>query len=175
MNSSVNFLIQGIGNPLRGDDALGPRFIESILGELSNLQELVQMPSRFTCEWVYQLQIEQAEQWSRFSHVLIVDADVSIEIPFQLTQLNDQIAHNSLADSAVASHQVSPSAILALSRDVFDFKGHVYLLSLRAKSFGLGEPLSSEATESLELGLIKARDFARKLFAESPHSLEFEC
>jgi hydrogenase maturation protease len=164
MNSFAKVLIQGIGNPLRGDDALGPLFIESILDEVSDLREATQKSSRLTCEWVYQLQIEQAEQWSHFSHVLIVDADVSIEVPFQLTQLSERTAGASLADSSVASHEVSPSAILALSKDIFDFQGCVYLLSLRAKSFHLGEPLSSEATESLRLGLIRVQEFARETF-----------
>jgi Ni,Fe-hydrogenase maturation factor len=58
MNSPAKVLIQGIGNPLRSDDALGPMLIERLeASKLAGNQSTVQVE----LEWVYQLQIENAE------------------------------------------------------------------------------------------------------------------
>lgn len=150
MKSPVKILIQGIGNPIRGDDSLGPKLIEELcLLRWANVD----------CEWLYQLQVEQAEQWTRYDCVLLVDAHKDLESATSLQRLSENTAERSLSATPIASHEVSPTAIYELARSIFKFHGEVYVLALRGSSFELGTSLSEEAADSYLAGLQKTKEF----------------
>jgi hydrogenase maturation protease len=172
MNSSVKVLIQGIGNPLRGDDGLGPRFVESFLTEIQSFFAKSERSLQIDCEWVYQLQIEQAEQWAHFTHILLVDASISIDSSTSLKEMLVEDQNFPPADSIIGSHAVSPDSVFALAKEVFSFCGQVFLLSLRASRFDMGEPLSLDAKQSLSDGIVEAREFLEKLTQISKSELE---
>ncbi len=134
-------LIQAIGNPSRGDDALGPRLLES----------LPTLSSDFESEWVYQLQVEQAEQWSHFDVVILIDAHVSLTQPFQWTEL--VWLPEMGQELGVSSHQVSPQTILALNHRYFQRHPQIFQLALQAESFELGADLSATACGAFAAGL----------------------
>jgi hydrogenase maturation protease len=158
----AHILIQAIGNPSRGDDALGPRLIECLVPSLQKSQgsqksqesQELQGPggaAAIDLEWVYQLQIEQAEQWSHFDLVILVDAHVSLTAPFLWSELS--LAPGAGHELGISSHQVSPLTVLALNRRYFQRHPKVFLLALQAKSFELGADLSSVALNALAMGL----------------------
>lgn len=131
-------LLQGVGNPSRGDDALGPLFIEAFANPAVEK------------EWVYQLQVEHAEQWSHYDTVIVVDAHVNLEAPMLWKELEPSPD----ASLGMTSHQVAPETVLALNQAYFaPHRPRVFLLGLQARSFELGEELSPQARQALAHGL----------------------
>lgn len=132
-------LLQGVGNPSRGDDALGPLLIEAF-AERPDVDK----------EWVYQLQVEQAEQWSHYETVIVVDAHVNLEKSIVWKEL----APSTDATLGITSHQVAPETVLSLNHAYFaPHRPRVFLLGLKALSFELGEELTPQAREALQEGL----------------------
>jgi hydrogenase maturation protease len=129
-------LIQGIGNPSRGDDALGPTVIAE-LGE-----------GDFTSEWQYQLQVEHAEQWSHYDTVILIDAHANLHKSFEWKELTP-----SDMELSISSHQLAPETVLAMNRAYFQNHPRVFLLALKSQSFDLGAPLTPIAEEALKAGL----------------------
>lgn len=132
-DKSPRLLIQAIGNPSRGDDALGPMLIE----------RLPEGP--YVAEWVYQLQVEQAEQWSRFDEVIVIDAHATLNLPVTF----DEIHAAPKTDVGYSTHAVSPEQVLALNETFFEHRPRVRLLALQGTCFNLGEPLSENARVAL--------------------------
>lgn len=131
-------LLQGIGNPSRGDDALGPLFIEKFTDPAVEK------------EWVYQLQVEHAEQWSHYDTVIVVDAHANLAEPMVWRELEAAAD----ANLGITSHQVAPETVLALNQAYFaPHRPQVFLLGLQAESFELGAELTSRARQALAQGL----------------------
>ena len=93
----------------------------------------------------YQLQIEAAAELGHCRRVIFVDADRSAPEPFSLRRLEPT------ADGlSFSTHSVSPGALLALARDVFQAEPEAWILGIRGYDFdAFGEGLSSKATENL--------------------------
>jgi hydrogenase maturation protease len=150
MNSRAKVLIQGIGNPLRSDDALGPILIERLettafAGNQSGVQ--------IELEWVYQLQIENAEQWTHYDAVILVDAHASQSEPVNWVELktpqNGNFAANDFARNSVASHALDPLSIFSLAEKCYQKVPRIYLLSICGYSFEMGTDLSETAQGAL--------------------------
>jgi len=130
-------LILGWGNPGRGDDGLGPEFVRAI-GELGLAQVAVDSD--------YQLQIEDAAEMARYRRVLFVDADRSGAEPFWLGRLRPQASGVSFS-----THSVSPAALLALARDLFQADPEAWVLGIRGYDFDeFLEQLSDGARSNLD-------------------------
>jgi hydrogenase maturation protease len=140
-------LVFGWGNASRGDDALGPLFVQRLPGLLGAAQ-------RGRVEWLedYQLQVEHALDLAGRERVLFVDASVEAAAPF--------MAEPVLAAEAAqaASHALAPAALLRVYRLL---EGQAAppctLLAIRGERFGLGQPLSDAAASNLEAALRWAR------------------
>jgi hydrogenase maturation protease len=134
-------LVFAWGNRSRGDDALGPLFLDRLRALL---------PADLSVELLedYQLQIEHALDLAGRSRVLFVDASLSCRAPFEATELAAAI------DASVTTHTLSAPALLQV---FFDLHGHApppsTLLAIRGEAFELGAPLSPAATANLELAL----------------------
>ena len=102
MNQAL--LIIAVGNPSRGDDALGPLFLEHLAEwpEPFNDQDKIELLTDF------QLQIEHTIDLENRKLVLFVDASVSCRSPFQFSRL--QPAKN----TGYTSHALSPAVVLIL-------------------------------------------------------------
>ena len=145
-------LILAVGNPSRGDDALGPLFLERLaeLREQRGDWDDVELLTDF------QLQIEHAVDLEGRALVLFVDASVSCPPPFQFTCLQPA------RDTSYTSHALSPAAVL----HVYDQINRcppppAFQLAIRGERFELGEPLSAAA----EANLAAALAFAGRLLA----------
>ena len=136
---SLETLVLGWGNPGRGDDGLGPAFVQAI-GEL-------EIPG-VAVDSDYQLQVEDAAEVARYQRVLFVDADRRKGQPFWLGRLQPD------GELAFSTHSVSPAAILRLANDLFGANPDAWILGIRGYRFDeFSESLSGRARRNLELAL----------------------
>ena len=149
-----SLLILAVGNPSRGDDALGPLFLERLaaMREQCGDEDEVELLTDF------QLQIEHAVDLENRTLVLFVDASVSCSPPFQFQFTRLQPAR----DTSYTSHALSPAAVLHVYQQI----NHAppppaFQLAIRGERFELGEPLSATA----EINLAMALAFAGQLLA----------
>lgn len=132
-------LIFGWGNPSRGDDALGPLFVERI--------EALELPG-VECLTDFQLQVEHALDLRDRQRVLFVDASVNATAPFAVTAVQPR------RDASFTSHALSPEAVLQAYRDVERREPPpAWLLAIRGDRFELGDDLSAAAADNLAAAL----------------------
>jgi len=134
-------LVFACGNPSRGDDALGPAFVDRVAalfadavgaGELELLTD-------------FQLQAEHALDLVGREAVVFVDASVSCAAPFAWVPVQPS------REVGYTTHVMSPAAVLAtyvLVEGSDPPPAHV--LAIRGERFELGEPLSAAAAGHLE-------------------------
>lgn len=129
-------LVIGIGNPSRGDDAIGPLAIERLEAmDLPGVELLTD----------FQLQVEHALDLVGRDEVTLVDADAAGTPPFRYTMVSPS------ADRSITTHALSPAALLDTYRRVVDAAiPPTWLLAIRGYAFELGAPLSPAATTNLE-------------------------
>ena len=132
-------LVFGWGNPSRGDDALGPLFVERI-GALS-------LPD-VECLTDFQLQIEHALDLEGRQLVLFVDASLEAESPFAVSRLSPA------GDAGISTHALSPEAVMLVYAELHDAEPPpCFLLAIRGECFGLGQPCSPAAQLHLAAAL----------------------
>ena len=137
-------LIFAWGNPGRGDDALGPLFVERLE------QKSAQHPEWGELEFLtdFQLQVEHALDLRERRRVLFVDASVSAVAPFSIEEIGPA------RDASFTSHAMTPQAVLhawtLLERQA---PPPALLLSIRGERFELGQKTSAAAQENLAAAL----------------------
>jgi hydrogenase maturation protease len=132
-------LVIAIGNPGRGDDALGPLAAQRLaaLG-LPGVDVLTD----------FQLQVEHALDLLGRSSVVFVDAAASGTESFALTPLAPA------ADASCGSHRLSPAAVLdTYQRLTGAPPPPAHLLAIRGHDFALGAPLSAAAAANLDVAV----------------------
>ena len=134
-------LVFGWGNLSRGDDALGPLFIERLRATLAPGAGVELLDD-------YQLQVEHALDLVGRQRVLFVDASLTCPAPFEVTQLQAR------QDASFTTHAMSPQALMQVFHEL---QGHAppprTLLAIRGESFELGEPPGAEALTHLAAAL----------------------
>lgn len=138
----ARLLVIAVGNPSRGDDALGPRFVERIeaaLGAEIAAGELEVLTD-------FQLQIEHALDLEGRQRVIFVDACVDEEAPFRFARVTPRAS----SAASAFTHAMSPEAVLDVYRGVAGPPPEAWLLAIRGDHFELGEGLSPAAAENLE-------------------------
>jgi hydrogenase maturation protease len=133
-------LVLAVGNPSRGDDALGP-----LLG--GRLEDWLSTAGIAGIEVLtdIQLNVEHALDFEDRRRALIVDAAAAGEGPFAFGPLRPA------RDASYSSHSVSPQAVLQIYRDLkLPHPPQTDLLAVRGFAFELGAPLSGEAEQNLE-------------------------
>ncbi|MCU0766926.1 MAG: hydrogenase maturation protease [Gammaproteobacteria bacterium] len=129
-------LVIGIGNPSRGDDAIGPLAI-------ARLEALA--PPGVTLLTDFQLQVEHALDLLGASEVYFVDASVVCAAPFELVPLAPA------ADATATTHELSPAAVLETCRRLGAGPlPPAWVLAVRGYEFDLGTPLSAAAAANLD-------------------------
>jgi len=142
--STTPTLVFGWGNPSRGDDALGPLFVERI--EALGLAGI-------DCLSEYQLQIEHIFELVERERILFVDASMAVTAPFAVSPL--QPAPDMAQDF---SHAIDPAVLLRVYEDFFGARPPpAFLLEIRGTDFSLGAPCSAAARQHLQAALRWAR------------------
>lgn len=149
--SRAPLLVLGIGNPSRGDDALGPEFIERLAQALSD--EVEQGEVELLTD--FQLQIEHALDLEGRQWVVFVDASVEAPAPFACAPLTARGA------PLHTTHAMSPEQVLEVYRGIGGPPPPAWALAIRGERFELGEPLSEAASRHLKAALDFFVDRAR--------------
>ena len=136
MSGRAPVLVLAVGNPSRGDDALGP--------ELAARLEAAALPGVEVIT-EFQLQVENALDLVGRERVIFVDAGTNTPAPFDLRRVEPA------AEFLHTSHALSPEALLATYlRVTGTAPPEAWVLCVRGESFELGESLSAAAAVYLE-------------------------
>jgi hydrogenase maturation protease len=132
-------LVIGIGNPSRGDDAIGPLAIERL--------EALDLPAAELLT-DFQLQVEHALDLLGRREVVFIDAAASGPAPFSFESASPA------ADASATTHALSPAAVLeAFRRVTGEPPPAAFVLAVRGYEFELGAPLSAAAARNLDAAL----------------------
>ncbi|MDP1653138.1 MAG: hydrogenase maturation protease [Rhodocyclaceae bacterium] len=148
-------LVFGWGNPSRGDDALGPLFVERI--------EALGLP-HVECLTDCQLQVEHALDLESRELILFVDASVDCVAPYTINRIEPA------RDASFSTHAISPAAVMQVFVDLHDDPPPpCYQLAIRGERFELGEKPSPAAQLHLEAAL----DWVNKWLAGAKTHVNF--
>ncbi len=129
-------LVLAVGNPSRGDDAIGPELAARLEGAALPGVEVITE---------FQLQVENALDLAGRDRVIFVDAGLDTPSPFELRRIE------AAPEFLHTSHALSPEAVLATFARVEDGDApECWVLCVRGESFELGEPLSGAAVARIE-------------------------
>ncbi len=148
-NENIKILVYGYGNPGRQDDGLG--------NALVSLVEQAQFPN-VDIDSNYQLNIEDADNISKFDAVIFVDASTKDDPPFSFTNITPA------GEIRFTTHSMGPDSVLALCHDIYDKIPDAYLLAIPGYEWKeMHEGLTEKAKENLE----KAFEFISSLLKKS--------
>lgn len=153
-------VVFAVGNPSRGDDALGPELYGRLEKWLENqgLLDQVELIEDF------QLQIEHALDLAGRQLALFIDAGQATPAPFTLTRTQ------AAPLTGHSTHALEPPAVLAVfERTLHQAPPPAYTLCVRGETFALGEGLSPAAEAHLHL----AFDLLCRLLA-APRQADWE-
>ena len=132
-------LLIGIGNPSRGDDAIGPLAIE-------RLEALDLAATELLTD--FQLQVDHALDLVGRREVVFIDAAASGPEPFSFEPAVPA------ADASAMTHALSPAAVLdAFERVTEAPLPAAFVLAVRGYDFELGADLSAAAAANLDAAL----------------------
>lgn len=137
MNNGQESLLIGIGNCGRNDDGLGWAFLDRVKEHFDG-----------QVEYRYQLQVEDAALISRAASVIFVDS--------YRGELHDGFDWRPCEPSPAiefTSHVLAPTAVMQLSRDLFNALPQARLLLIEGSSWDLHNGLTTQAEAHLEMAL----------------------
>ncbi|HEX8925668.1 MAG TPA: hydrogenase maturation protease [Terriglobales bacterium] len=130
-------LIIGYGNPLRGDDGIGPAVIDQLQGSpIADRAELLQR---------HQLGPELAEQVAASDAVIFIDAS-AVGTAGEIRTRRLQAPEVATSD---LTHHVSPELLLATARELYGRAPNAALVTVCGESFEMGAPMSAVACNSV--------------------------
>jgi len=159
-------LVVGFGNVFRRDDGVAFAVLNALREQLGRPPLGVDeggyddLGHELDTLFVHQLVPELAEVVAMYDQVTFVDAHVGI-IPDPIRE-KDVVA---CYESTQVSHQLSPSTLLAMARDLYESCPRGVLLSIRGYDFDFGEELSTQTAacvaESVDRILASVADAGR--------------
>jgi hydrogenase maturation protease len=137
-------VVFAVGNPSRGDDALGPLLAERVRQwlPLAGLADAVEVVEDF------QLQIEHALDLQGRSLALFIDAGEGTPLPLTLRPIGPS------ATASHSTHALAPEAVLEVYRRTEGAAPPpAFVLCVRGEDFELGAPLTAAAGERADLAM----------------------
>jgi hydrogenase maturation protease len=128
-------LIIGIGNNTRQDDGLGWCFLDNLIKEGYNEDNLL---------YKYQLMVEDAELIAEFETVIFVDACITaLENGFIIERIYpaEQVAFS--------THEVPPNQILNLCETIYNKKPKAFMVKIQGYIWDIEIGLSEKASNNL--------------------------
>jgi hydrogenase maturation protease len=143
-------LVVGYGNPLRGDDGLGPvaaRALADLMGE-----------SHLDVVTPHQLVPELVDAIADAGLIIFVDARVEDRAPGSIAEVRIGDGGNGAAVGPVGHHQ-TPAALMAAVRAMYGRSPDAFVFSVAGAAFDFGAGLSAPVTEAVPqlVGLMAAR------------------
>ena len=138
---SAPVVVFAVGNPSRGDDAIGPL----LCGRLAEWLENEGLAGQFELIEDFQLQIEHVLDLQGRQLALFIDAGAHTPAPFTFLRIAPA------AGLAHTTHELPPEAVLQVFRQTEgSAPPPAFTLCIRGEQFELGEPLSAAAAAHLE-------------------------
>ncbi len=132
-------LFFGYGNPGRGDDALGPLFVDKI----AQLRQ-----KDVDCRSDMQLLVEHVTDLHEHHETVFVDADMACNAPFEFLPIA------AFKDGSYTSHALTPAALLYVYQQVYQLNPPATsLLRIRGYNFALGDLFSEKAAYNLNAAI----------------------
>jgi hydrogenase maturation protease len=151
-------LLFAYGNISRGDDALAPLLLEKL--QQQGLTRACSHPIRFLTD--YQIQVEHALDLRDCERILLIDADQSLQQAYRFYPLSAR------QETSYTTHGITPSTLLYIYHQLFNEAAPpATMLAIQASRFELGQGLSQQASNNLQLALefisnvLGAEDFSR--------------
>ena len=135
------WLVFAVGNPSRGDDALGPLLVERLERWIATAQSI---PLDLVLLTDFQWQLEHALDLQGVDVAIFADASVSGATSFDIAPLAPEF------DASYSTHALSPACVLAVAERLGQSLPQAWLLSMPGEDFELGGPLSALAQSSLD-------------------------
>jgi len=135
------WLVFAVGNPSRGDDALGPLLVERLEQWIATVGE---PPVDLVLLTDFQWQVEHALDLQSVDVAIFADASVSAGTSFETAPLSPQF------DASYSTHALSPACVLAVAARLGQKLPQAWLLSIPGQDFELGAPLSAKARSALD-------------------------
>ena len=140
-------LVLAVGNPSRGDDALGPRAAERIAAlRLDGVEVLTD----------FQLQVEHALDLLGRARVLFVDASAALAAPYSLLPVA------AAPHPSYTSHALAPAAVLHGYAQLIGTPPPAWVLAIRGEAFELGAAPGPRALAALEAALAAVEPWLRR-------------
>jgi hydrogenase maturation protease len=130
-NAVPKILIIGYGNPLRGDDALGPQVADELTERFGDDPQVA-------VQTVHQLTLDLAETLANFGQVILIDArdaDPVGEIYRQKVQPTQRLPQP-------FSHYLDPAELLGVCQILYGVLPEMILTGINARNFEVGVPIS---------------------------------
>ena len=140
----VQTLVIACGNPLRGDDGVGPA--------AADIVKSWQMPGTRVLA-VHQLVPELIGEMNGVQRVLFIDAGTNIEGAFQAGVVQPKKSRRFFG------HHETPANLLALMHELEGRAPNAWQVSISARSFDHSEKMTRQAQEHLNAALGWIRDF----------------
>ena len=141
-------VVFAVGNPSRGDDAIGP----VLCGRLAKWLENEGLTERVDLIEDFQLNIEHALDLQGRELALFIDAGQNTPAPFIFAQIHPSTA------PAHTTHALPPEAVLQVYRQMEDKEPPPsFVLCVRGEGFELGAELTPTALEGIDtaMGLLE--------------------
>ncbi len=141
---SALVVVFAVGNPSRGDDAIGPE----CCGRLAKWLENAGLSGQVELIEDFQLQIEHALDLQGRTLALFIDAGEHTPAPFVFEQIypSTAVAHT--------THALSPQAVLQVYRQTEGKEPPpAFVLCIRGERFELGEALTTAATDRIDAAM----------------------
>lgn len=141
MSNAAGTLVIGIGNPLRGDDAIGLFVARAVTDwRAANIEALE----------VHQLLPEHAALLEKVARVIFVDA-LNPEYPAPSTLLPIRLVPESASSNF--SHQLVPCQLLALTQTLWGRAPEAWLLAVPVEALAVAQGLSEFAQTNATIAL----------------------
>jgi len=141
---SAPVVVFAVGNPSRGDDAIGPE----LCGRLEKWLKSEGLADQFELIEDFQLQIEHALDLQGRQLALFIDAGANTPGPFTFQRIAPATG------AAYTTHELPPEAVLQVFVQTENAEPPpAFVLCIRGEQFELGEPLSAAASKHLEAAM----------------------
>jgi len=163
MESLKHTLVIGFGNIYRQDDGVGTVVVrtlhERIYGKpLPSDEDGYDLLGRQVDLLIlHQLVPDLAETIAEYDLVIFVDAHVE--------QMEEQVREEEISPlykAGIVTHQLHPSSLLALTKDLYGSEPRCVLLSIRGHWFDFGEGLSPETARAVPQVVSRIFDLAKE-------------
>lgn len=145
-------VVFAVGNPSRGDDALGPL----LAARFANLLEETGRAGDFEVLEDFQLQVEHALDLQGRALALFVDAGTGTPAPYDFKSIRPGSGYGH------TTHALEPEAVLQVFQQTEGVEPPpAYVLCVLGESFELGEDLTPLAASHLEAALGLMQELAR--------------